>query len=374
MIPVPAAQTNDCSGTGRAILGGCRATQLGAGCREGRGGECPLSAPVHTLAHTNTHARTAAAQWGNTEGIKHLALLECLPWEQAKDMCPRAPGSNPLATIYPGETLFLRGNEHSCFYVSRTRVSVWFSSADIPCTPRGRIPPFLPVSPIPFQLAGSFIRDAQCPKGRWLLKRTAYLFLVLFFSLRSWRWCWQPDAVSLPPSPLPCLSPREWGGKSVGGGRSCGPQMCELLPNRNSALRTDKEQSSSAESHRFGLASLTFSSRPSRSSPDPPTASPALCTQRALCTALRNAEQGCHRSLKGWGRGEWKKEEKALQQRQSNAVIPCPFPWSSGCHPAGQESYRLSHHTTIPAWSSHCNEAIAVLPLQLAELGMGEEK
>lgn len=29
---------------------------------------------------------------------------------------------------------------------------------------------------------------------------------------------------------------------------------------------------------------------------------------------------------------------------------------------------------TVPAWSSHCNEGIAVLPPQLAGLGMREEK
>lgn len=31
-------------------------------------------------------------------------------------------------------------------------------------------------------------------------------------------------------------------------------------------------------------------------------------------------------------------------------------------------------HTTVPAWSSHCNGSIAVLPPQLAGLGTREEK
>lgn len=132
----------------------------------------------------------------------------------------------------------------------------------------------------------------------------------------------------------------------MGGGRSCGPQMCELLPNRNSALWTDKEQSSSAESHRFGLASLTFSSRPSRSSPDPPTASPALCTQRALCTALRNAEQGCHRSLKGWGRGEWKKRRKSTAAKTKQCSDPVSISLELRLPPCWTRELRAepSHH------------------------------
>lgn len=69
-----------------------------------------------------------------------------------------------------------------------------------------------------------------------------------------------------------------------------------------------------------------------------------------------------------------KKKKKALQQTQGNAVIPSPFPQSSGCHPAGQEGHRLTQHTTVPAWSGHCNEGIAVLPPQLAGWGIGEEK
>lgn len=125
-------------------------------------------------------------------------------------MCPQAPGSLPLAMVYPGETLILRGNLHCCFYVSRKRVSVQFPSADLPCTPRERIPPFFLFSSPPLQAAGSFIRDAQCPEGRWLLKRTAQVF----FHLWSWKLCWQPGAVSFPPSPLPCLSPHEGGGRA----------------------------------------------------------------------------------------------------------------------------------------------------------------
>lgn len=54
---------------------------------------------THSCTQTRTHA--AAAKWGNTEGIKHLAPLECLPWKQAKDnTCRQAPGSLPLATVY----------------------------------------------------------------------------------------------------------------------------------------------------------------------------------------------------------------------------------------------------------------------------------
>lgn len=67
-------------------------------------------------------------------------------------------------------------------------------------------------------------------------------------------------------------------------------------------------------------------------------------------------------------------EKKAPQQTEDNALILPPFPQSSGCHPAGQESHSLSQHTTVPAWSSRCHEDIAVLPPQLAGLGMREEK
>ena len=126
-------------------------------------------AHIRAHKHTPMHAHRAAAKWGNMEEIKHLAPLECLLWKQAKDnTCPQAPGSLPLAMVYPGETLILRGNLHCCFYVSRMRASVHFPSADLPCTPRERNPPFFLFSPPSLQAAGSFIRDAQRPEGRWL--------------------------------------------------------------------------------------------------------------------------------------------------------------------------------------------------------------
>lgn len=55
-------------------------------------------------------------------------------------------------------------------------------------------------------------------------------------------------------------------------------------------------------------------------------------------------------------------------------MILSSFPQSSGCQPGGQESHRLSQHTTVPAWSRHCNKGTDVLPPQLAGLGMREEK
>lgn len=115
--------------------------------RRSRGGHALcLHLCTHSCTQTWTHA--AAAKWGNTEGIKHLAPLECLPWKQAKDnTCRQAPGSLPLATVYAGETLILRGSLPCCFYVSRTRVSVYFPSADLPCTPKERIPLFSLLSP-----------------------------------------------------------------------------------------------------------------------------------------------------------------------------------------------------------------------------------
>lgn len=107
----------------------------GAGCREDPRGHCPVLAPEHTFVHTNTHTEHSSAQWRSMEGIKHLAALECLPWKQAKDStCPQGPGSLLLATVYLGEALILVGNMYCCFYVSRTRASPHFSSADLPFT------------------------------------------------------------------------------------------------------------------------------------------------------------------------------------------------------------------------------------------------
>lgn len=67
-------------------------------------------------------------------------------------------------------------------------------------------------------------------------------------------------------------------------------------------------------------------------------------------------------------------KKKDLQQREGYAFILSPFPLGSGCHPAGQESRGLSQLTAVPAWSSHWTEGTAVLPPQLAGLGMREEK
>lgn len=155
---------------------------MGAGCVETLGGHALC---LHLCTHSGmqTHALIVAAKWGNTEGIKHLALLECLPWKQTKDnMCQQAPGSLPLAIVYPGEILILRGNLHCRFYVSRMRVSTHFLSAGLPCTPRERIPTFFLLSPHSLQAAGSFIRDVQWPEGRQLLERMA-----LGFFAPSWK-------------------------------------------------------------------------------------------------------------------------------------------------------------------------------------------
>lgn len=55
-------------------------------------------------------------------------------------MCPQAPESLLLATLHTGEAFILIGNMYCCFYISRTRVSLHFSSADLLCTTKD--PPF----------------------------------------------------------------------------------------------------------------------------------------------------------------------------------------------------------------------------------------
>lgn len=113
ILPLPAAQKkkSNCSprsplGARRAILGRVPCPTVGSrlwGRSGGRGDNAlclHLCTHSHTQTHTRRHARRAAAERGNTEGIKHLAPLECLPWKQAKDnTCLLAPGSLPLATV-----------------------------------------------------------------------------------------------------------------------------------------------------------------------------------------------------------------------------------------------------------------------------------
>lgn len=188
---------------------------VGAGCGAGPWGHCPVLAPVHTFVHTNTHTEHSPGPVGQRGGIKHLAPLECLPWKQAKDsMCPQAPGSLILATVYLGEALILIGNMYCCFYVSRARVSLSFSTAFLLCRPsehHERSPAFLLLSPPSLQAAGSFVRDARCSEGKWLMKRTARGFYP--FGLGN-------DAselvqhLSLLPPPLP--QPPWWGREERG--------------------------------------------------------------------------------------------------------------------------------------------------------------
>lgn len=176
----------------------------GAGGRGGEHGPPPRPAPVHTFAHINTPAGTHAELQPSREtqrGSSTWLHSHANPGNRPRTTrVPRHPGSLPLATVYPGGTLILRGNWHCCFYVPRMRASVHCPSADLPCTPRERIPPFFLLSPLPLQAAGSFIRDAQLPEGRWQLKRATRFG---FFPLRSWKRCRQPGAVFalLPPSP-----------------------------------------------------------------------------------------------------------------------------------------------------------------------------
>lgn len=141
-------------------------------------------------------------------------------------------GSLLLATVYLGEALILIGNMYCGFYVSRMRVSLHFSSADLSCITQD--PPLCFSFPHPLckqQVPSSEMLSVQ--GGRWLMERTAQGFYPFGPGNGAGRLVQHLSSL-----PLPCLSPRGGGGKSVGGGRSCGPQMCELLPTRNSEPRT----------------------------------------------------------------------------------------------------------------------------------------
>lgn len=110
-------------------MGRCCALQLEQPVGKVRGGTALC---LHLSTHSCTHTQsTVQAQGGSMGGIKHLAPFECLSWKQAKDStCLQVPDSLLLATVHLGEAFILVGNMYCCFYVSRTRVSLHFSSSD----------------------------------------------------------------------------------------------------------------------------------------------------------------------------------------------------------------------------------------------------
>lgn len=136
ILPLLAAQKHNCiprsqHGARSAILGRVLCPQVGSRLRwKGHGSACTCA---HIHEHKHKHART---QWGNTEGIKHLAPFKCLPWNQPKDNTHlQVLVSLPSATVSPGGTLILRGNSCYCFHVLRMRGSVHFPRKDSPFLP-----------------------------------------------------------------------------------------------------------------------------------------------------------------------------------------------------------------------------------------------